>query len=391
MLRRICVLTTSRADFGIYRPVVDALNEAPDFDTGFFVTGQHFREDMGHSIDEIERLDYPIWARAEISEMSDAPADAARTMSRCIAAVADFLESPQQVDLVIALGDRYEMLAAVSAVQPFVIPVAHLHGGEVTEGAFDNAMRHAISKLSHLHFVSTELARSRLLSMGENPDRVIVSGAPSLDRVVTGKRIDMKELSARFGLPEDPFVLATFHPETLSGPGSSAAANAAEQLDAFVSALRDFSKPVVFTAANIDPGGIAVNEVLRNLALREPQQFFFVENFGADAYFSVLANALLVAGNSSSGILEAASFSVPVVDIGARQAGRERSSNIINAPIEYHAIAKALEEADSTPFREIAAASVNVYGDGNAAPRIVSGLRDYLDSNEPLHKKFYSV
>lgn len=386
--RRICLVTTSRADFGIYMPVMNKLLEQPDIDAGFFVTGQHFRRDMGYSIDEIHRLNYPIFGQADISKASDDPAEATNTMARCMVAIADYIGQHGKPDMVIALGDRYEMLAAIAAVHPFLIPVAHIHGGEETEGAFDNAMRHALTKLSHLHFASTPLAAKRIAAMGEKPEHIIQCGAPALDNILALEKIERADLQSRFNLPDDPYILTTFHPETLTVTNRSAEEEALLQLEEVLAALRAFEKPVVFTASNIDPGGVAVNNELRNLNEVQSGNYVFIENFGAKAYFSAIRYASMMVGNTSSGILESGSFHIPVVDLGDRQKGRETSGNVINSPLNRQAILDAMKKADEEKFRHQITKHGNVYGDGNAADRIIDGINAFFSNGGSIIKQF---
>lgn len=391
---RIGIISTSRADFSIYLPVLGALRDSGRVDVGLIATGMHLRPDLGYSIKTVEQSGFAIWARPEILLGSDTAAATTKAMGLCHLALSDVFEATQtgsaKIDLLLALGDRFEMLAAVSAAQPFLIPIAHIAGGDETEGAIDNNFRHAITKLSHVHFVTTELARQRVIAMGEDPERVVISGTPALDGIPADRTVDRAWLQKEFGVPLGPYLLATVHSETLVEGGGDVSEAARAQIDLVLSAVKDCGLPCVFTAANADPGGAAINAALRAAAAEQAGRapIVFVENFGRKGYFSVLASATAVVGNSSSGILEAATFELPVVNIGDRQRGREQSRNVLNVGWDREAIATAIARAVSADFREGLRGLKNIYGDGKAAPRICQTILSYLDGGAPIRKAF---
>lgn len=378
---RIGVLTTSRADFGIYASVLDAF-AACGLDYGLYLAGMHTSEAHGRTEAEIQASGRPIAARLETLTGGDAPLDAAMSIGLGVQKFAQVF-CDHRPELVVALGDRFEMHAAVLAAVPFRLPVAHIHGGEETEGAIDNVLRHSITKLSHLHFCSTELAGRRIRAMGEAPERVHVVGAPALDALKRFEPLSASEMGERFGVElRTGYVLAVLHPETLK------AHNAHQDANALIDALDRFGAPVVVTGSNADPSGEALTEAMRAAAHARPG-WTFVHSFGAAGFHTAMAHARLMAGNSSAGIIEAASFALPVVNIGDRQAGRERSENTIDAPAEPGAILAALRKADAPAFRHAARQGGNVYGDGRAGDRIADVIKGALKTGIDARKRFH--
>lgn len=378
----IGVVTTSRADFGIYGSVLRALSNAPDMNYGLFVSGMHLSPEFGHTADLVEESGHPIWARIEGLMSSDSDIGIAKSMGLTTLGFAESLARIRP-DILLVLGDRFEMHAAALAAIPLRIPIAHIHGGEETEGAIDNVLRHSLTKLSNVHFPATELSARRIRAMGEPSDRITVAGAPALDGVAELEPVTRVELNERFGLPRrGPFLLATYHPVTLD-PALSFA-----ELDALWAAVKDDDQPIVFTLANADTAGRAINAKLAEFEAERPDTTHLVGTMGARAYFSAMREASAMVGNSSSGILEAASFGLPVVNIGNRQKGRERSGNVVDVKGDVAEIRHALAEVRTTAFTEQARACANVYGDGNAAARISEGIRTYLSGNEGIMKAF---
>lgn len=380
--RRVGIITTSRADYGIYQPVLRALAGSGDLKPLLWVAGMHMSPEFDLTVRRIEKDGWAIADRIECLVSADSEEAIASSMGLTTLRFATSL-ARQRPDIALVLGDRFEMHAAACAAVPLRIPLAHIHGGEETENAIDNVFRHSLTKLSHLHFAATELARRRVMAMGEDPERVIVSGAPALDSVAAVDLLDIAQLSDRFGLPSTPFVLATFHPETLNPKANIAA------LEMVWEAARATGLPVVFTKANADAAGRAVNDWLEERCAADPERSSLVGTMGVQGYFSAMKAARLMIGNSSSGIIEAASFGLPVVNIGERQKGRERSANTIDTPAQPPAIRAAVERALSDDFRNSARACNNVYGRGQASERIVSGLRSFLDDGAPIAKAFH--
>lgn len=380
MTRKIGIVTTARSEFGIYRPLLRRLaREKLDF--GLLVGGMHLSRQHGHTVDEIVAEGWPILARVPMPTEAQTPQALARSMGQGTIAMGDALAEVRP-DLVVVLGDRFEMHAAALATVPFGIPLAHIHGGELTYGAMDDSFRHSLTKLSHLHFPSAPDYGHRIVQMGEEPWRVHVAGAPSLDSFLEEEPLPVEAVESRFGirLSTAP-VLVTLHSETRGAtpPGELAAL--------LVAALAPVPGPLLITAPNADPGGLEIAAALRAFAATRAD-VFYVDSLGARAYRTVLSAARFMIGNSSSGLIEAASFALPVVNIGHRQDGRLRSRNVIDVPAEAGALAQAIARADSTVFRASLANMTSPYGDGHAAQRIAAVLRD-TPLDERLRSKLF--
>jgi UDP-N-acetylglucosamine 2-epimerase (non-hydrolysing)/GDP/UDP-N,N'-diacetylbacillosamine 2-epimerase (hydrolysing) len=364
--RRIGVVTSSRADYShLYWPLRE-LAANPAIDLGVFALGAHLSPEFGSTIDEIERDGFPIRARIECLLSSDTDTGMAKTIGIAILGLADAFTA-WRPDLLLLIADRYEMLAPASVALALRIPVAHIEGGEISQGAIDDHVRNALTKLAHIHFTSTETARQRVIAMGEEPWRVHHAGAPSLDHLRRSTLLDRAALEARLALTlTQPTLLAAWHPVTILKDTNAEA-------DAFFSALADTPGQLIFVYPNSDAGGYALIERTRALAATRPHTHIFV-NLDAVTYWSLLGNAAALVGNSSSGIMEAASFALPTVNVGIRQQGRERARNIIDAPTETSAILAAILRALRPEFRETLRGMTNPYGDGTAAATIANVL-----------------
>jgi UDP-hydrolysing UDP-N-acetyl-D-glucosamine 2-epimerase len=364
--RRIGVVTTSRADYShLYWPLRELAGH-PEIDLGVFALGPHLSPAFGNTIREIERDGFPIQARIECLLSSDTDTGMAKTIGLAILSLADALTA-WRPDLLLLIADRYEMLAPASVALALRIPMAHIEGGEVSQGAIDDAVRNAITKLAHIHFTSTETARLRVIAMGEEPWRVHRAGAPSLDHLRRSTLLGRAALEARLGLGLTPStIVAAWHPVTILRDTNAEAG-------AFFAALAQTPGQIVFVYPNADAGSFALSERVRTLVRTRPHTHFFV-NLDAVTYWSLLGLADVLAGNSSSGIMEAASFSLPVVNVGMRQQGRERARNVIDAPAGAAAIGAALKRALDPAFRESLAGMTNPYGDGTAAQTIARVL-----------------
>jgi UDP-N-acetylglucosamine 2-epimerase (non-hydrolysing)/GDP/UDP-N,N'-diacetylbacillosamine 2-epimerase (hydrolysing) len=360
--RRIGVVTTSRADYShLYWPLRE-LAAHPAVELGVFVLGPHLSPEFGLTIQEVERDGFPIKARIECLLSSDTDTGMAKTIGLAILGLADALTA-WRPDLLLLIADRYEMLAPASTALALRIPVAHIEGGEVSQGAIDDQVRNALTKLAHIHFASTETARRRVVSMGEEPWRVHRAGAPSLDHLRRSTLLGRAALEARLGLTLSPPTLAAaWHPVTILRDTNAEA-------DAFFAALAQAPGQLIFVYPNADAGGHALIECTKALAATRANTHIFV-NLDAVTYWSLLSQADALIGNSSSGIMEAASFALPVVNVGMRQQGRERARNIIDVDAEATAIRAAIERALSPEFRKSLAGMENPYGDGTAAVTI---------------------
>ena len=374
-MRTVGVVTVARSDYGIYRPVLRRMATEEQLELTLFVSGMHLSPRFGMTVDAIEADGFAIAARVDMLDESDSPTAIGRSMARGIAGFADAF-ARSRPDLLVVLGDRFEMYCAALAALPFAIPLAHIHGGELSEGAIDDALRHSMTKLSHLHFVATDDARRRVIQMGEEPWRVTVSGAPSLDNLQSYKRFTESDLERCYGVSVGKStLLVTFHPTTLEYQ------DAARQTNELLAALKSNGSPVLFTMPNADTGGSAIREGIERF-LRTEQLAQAVENLGTDAYFSVLSVCAAMVGNSSSGLIEAPAFGLPVVNIGNRQRGRLKGRNVIDVDTGREEVLRGLTQALDPAFRASLRGMPNPYGDGHAAERIVSRLR-----SEPLKQQ----
>lgn len=353
-MRRIGVVTTSRADYGIYRPLLRGILAQPDMELQLIVSGMHLSPRCGLTVAEIEAEGLPIAARAPTILEDDSPLGVARSLGLAVEGLAPVL-AELRPDLLLVLGDRFEMFAAACAAAPLTIPLGHLHGGELTRGALDDSFRHAMTKLSHLHFVSTREYARRVIQMGEEPWRVTVCGALGLVNLTALELLERPALEARLGLALSPApLLVTFHPETLTGQPPLA------QAGELLAALERVDRPLVFSLPNADAGGAALGLRLKEFVARHPRAVL-ADNLGTQVYFSLMAQAAAMVGNSSSGVIEAPSFRLPVVNIGARQEGRIRSANVIDVACRRQDIARGVARACSPDFRQGLRDLVNPY------------------------------
>jgi UDP-hydrolysing UDP-N-acetyl-D-glucosamine 2-epimerase len=364
--RRIGVVTTSRADYShLYWPLFE-LAARPDVELGVFVVGPHLSPQFGSTIREIERDSFPIKSRIECLLNSDTDTGMAKTIGVAVISIADALTA-WRPDLLLLIADRYEMLAPAAVAVAMRIPIAHIEGGEVSQGAIDDQVRNALTKLAHVHFTSTELAKRRVIAMGEEAWRVHRAGAPSLDHLRRSKLADRRTLEAQLGLAiASPAVLVAWHPVTILRDTNAEA-------DALFSAVGKIPGQLIFVYPNSDAGGHELIERTRALAETRSNTHIFV-NLDAVTYWSLLGQVDAIVGNSSSGIMEAASFALPVVNIGMRQQGRERARNVIDAPAETNSIVAAIARALSPEFRNGLHGMTNPYGNGTAATAIAEVL-----------------
>jgi UDP-N-acetylglucosamine 2-epimerase (non-hydrolysing)/GDP/UDP-N,N'-diacetylbacillosamine 2-epimerase (hydrolysing) len=367
--RRIGVITTSRADYShLYWPLRE-LAAHPEVELGVFALGAHLSPEFGSTLDEIERDAIPgleIKARIECLLSSDSDTGMAKTIGVAILGLADALTA-WRPDLLLLIADRYEMLAPASVALALRIPIAHIEGGEVSQGAIDDHVRNALTKMAHIHFTSTPTARRRVIAMGEEPWRVHRAGAPSLDHLRRSTLLTRPALEARLGLTlQAPTILAAYHPVTILK-------DTTVEADALFSALAQAPGQLLFVYPNADAGSYALIERTKTLAASRPHTHIFV-NLDPIAYWSLLGQVDALIGNSSSGIMEAASFALPTVNVGLRQQGRERARNLIDAPAETAAILRALHQALDPEFRKTLRGMENPYGDGTAAETIARVL-----------------
>jgi UDP-N-acetylglucosamine 2-epimerase (non-hydrolysing)/GDP/UDP-N,N'-diacetylbacillosamine 2-epimerase (hydrolysing) len=366
MRRTIAVVTSSRADYShLYWPL-RALADHTEIELKLIVLGAHLSPEFGLTIREIEKDGFAIDGRIECLLSSDTDVGMAKTIGVATLSLADLLGT-MRPDILLLIADRYEMLAPASVALALRIPVAHIEGGEISEGAIDDAVRNALTKMSHIHFTSTEQARARVIAMGEEPWRVHRAGAPSLDHLVKGKLYGREELEARIGVGVGfGAMLVAYHPVTLLE-------NTTSEAEALFAALSAVEGQVLFCYPNSDAGSRSLIERARSFLTRRGSGEIFT-NLDALTYWSLLTQVELLVGNSSSGIMETASFALPTVNIGIRQKGRERAANVIDVAPAVESILTGIARARSQEFRRSLEGMSNPYGDGHAAERIVGVL-----------------
>ena len=381
-MKRIGVITVGRSDYGIYRPVLQRIHEDPELELMLYVSGSHLSPEFGMTVDEIRTDGFPIVHEIEMLSSSDSPQGIGKSMGAATTGFAQALSSDRP-DILMILGDRFEMFGAAVAALPYAIPMAHIHGGESTEGLIDEQIRHALTKMSHIHFATTQTYADRIVQMGEEPWRVTVSGAPSLDQLGTITYLSDDELSQRIGMPLTPApLLVTVHPVTLEFGDTER--HIAEVLDA----LDRSRHPVVFTYPNSDTRGRIIIEAIKSY-VDDHDNARVAVHLGTQAFFSLMRTAIAMVGNSSSGIIEAASFKLPVVNVGNRQKGRISGHNVVHTSPGTEDILSGICKAVSPSFNEGLNGLVNPYGDGHAAERITSRLKTVICNTTLIQKRFH--
>ena len=385
-MRRICVITGTRADFGLLYPVMRAINERAGLKLLTIVTGMHLSPEFGLTWQDVREQGFEIDSRVEMLLSSDTPSGISKSVGLGVIGMADAFERLKP-DIVLVLGDRFEILSAAIAAMNARIPIAHNHGGEATEGLIDEAIRHAVTKMAHLHFATTEPYRQRIIQMGEKPEHVFTVGAPGLDNIRNMTLLDRAALGAALGFELGrPTFLVTFHPLTL-GDGLEG-----RQVSELFSALDRFADAhIIFTKPNADQNGRIIGQLIDGYVAASRGRAAAFTSLGQLRYLSCLKHVDIVIGNSSSGLIEAPHFKVPTVNIGDRQRGRIAPDSVINCAAESDAITEAVERGLSPAFRESLQGMVNPYGDGSAAPRIVDVLQQHPLGTELIQKRFHDL
>jgi UDP-N-acetylglucosamine 2-epimerase (non-hydrolysing)/GDP/UDP-N,N'-diacetylbacillosamine 2-epimerase (hydrolysing) len=383
-VRSIGVVTVARSDYGLYRPALRRIEAEPDLNLRLYVTGMHLSPEFGDTIKEIEADGFSIAERIEMLVSSDTPEGVAKSVGLGTIGFAQAF-GRERPDLLVLLGDRFEMLAAASAALPFAMPLAHIHGGETTQGAIDEAIRHSLTKMSHLHFVATETYARRVWQLGEEPWRITVSGAPGLDNLGDISLLDPAEIEAKFGLRLTPeTLLVTYHPVTLEYEQTE------WQMQELLAALEEVHRPIIFTYPNADTRGRSLIALIEAFTAQHPQAQA-VAHLGTQGYFSLMRHVAAMVGNSSSGLIEAGAFELPTVNIGNRQLGRVRGANVIDVGYGRSEIIAGIRRAVSPEFRASLRGMRNPYGDGHAAERIVNRLKSAPLDERLLLKRFYDL
>jgi UDP-hydrolysing UDP-N-acetyl-D-glucosamine 2-epimerase len=379
---KICVVTGSRAEFGLLTPLLSALKNDPAFELQILVTGMHLSAEFGNTCKEIESAGFSISEKVDMLLSSDTDTAIVKSMGLGMIGYADTFDRLKP-SWVIILGDRFESFAVAIAAYMKKIPIAHLHGGEVTSGATDEALRHSITKMSALHFTATEDYRKRVLQLGEHEDQVFNVGAIGLDNIEQMPLLDKQELERSLNISlQGEIILVTFHPVTLEGKTSK------DQMQELLEALESFGRgQIIFTMPNADADGKVIRTMINQFVFEHQGKALAFDNLGQLNYLSLMRAASVVVGNSSSGIIEAPSFGIPTINIGDRQKGRIAADTVIQSQPKAPEIIKALEKAFDPSFRELCKNVTNPYGNGGTTEKIISILKKKI-SGVNLKKEF---
>lgn len=386
-MKRIGIMTGTRAEYGLLKSLMQEINKDNDLELYLIVSGMHLSPEFGMTYKEIEEDGFQINAKVEMLLSSDSPVGISKSIGLGIIGFADEFQRAD-LDMLILLGDRYEALSAAISAMVMRIPIAHLHGGELTEGAIDEGIRHSITKMSYLHFTSTEQYRNRVIQLGENPERVFYVGALGVENIKKINLMTKEELerSIHFEIDENT-VVVTYHPVTLEN-------NTVEEQ--FLNLLKVLDRNpkirMIFTKANADTNGRIVNELIDKYAAQNSERACAFMSLGQKRYLSALKYCRIVIGNSSSGIIEAPSFGKPIINIGDRQKGRICADSVINCGYTQQEIQQAMETALTEEFENKARNCRNPYEKENTAANIISVIKDYLLNDKiKLKKGFYDI
>lgn len=385
-MKKIAVLTGTRAEYGLLKPVIKRISEDNALQLCLIVTGMHLSAKYGFTFHEIENDGFHIDCKVDMNLDNNTPYGISCAMAEEMEGLAGAFEK-EKPDFLVLLGDRYEVeMAAVTAMM-FGIPIAHIHGGELTEGAIDDGIRHAVTKMSMLHFTSTQEYANRVIQMGEEPKRVFYVGALGSENIKKQELYSREELCEKFGQGfKNSYLLITYHPVTLEH------GQAKEQFDNLLKSLSDLEDYVfIFTYANADAEGAVINQMIEDYTRKFPEKAYAFVSMGQKGYLSALKYCSAVVGNSSSGIIEAPSFHVPTINIGKRQTGRVMADTVISCGNSCEEIKNALSTALGQDFRNHCRISENPYEKEGTSERIVEEIKNYLDKKPVAGKKFYDI
>lgn len=386
-MKTIGVFTGTRAEYGLLYWLMKRIDADPELELQLIVSGMHLAPEFGETWKAIEQDGFQINKKVEMLIASDSSTAIAKSMGIGTISYADALQDLNP-DCLVLLGDRFEALAIAQAAMVMRIPIAHIHGGELTEGVIDEAIRHSITKMAHLHFTTTDTYRKRVIQLGESPERVFNTGAPAIENIKRMSLLTREELQQSIGLNlERRVLLATYHPVTLSEKGSiNALKNMIEALEAIVGS----DTAIVLTFPNADTHGRALVPVLQRFADQYPNDVLLTQSLGQLRYLSLMSISAAVVGNSSSGLLEAPGLHIPTVNIGIRQQGRLKPESVIDCDESTEAIAQALQKALSPEFQEKCTSALNPYGNGNVSEHIIDTLKSNT-AEDLLVKPFYDL
>lgn len=385
-MKKICIVTGTRAEYGLLKPLIGKVNKSAELELHLVVTGMHLSTEFGLTYREIEEDGYPIKAKIEMLLGSDTPVGITKSMGVALIGFADYFEV-NKPDIVVILGDRYEMLMAASAAMIARIPIAHIHGGELTQGAMDEAIRHSITKMSHLHFTATEEYRNRVIQLGEQPQTVYNVGALGVENAKTVHLLKKEELEKAIDFPFTPqTILVTFHPVTLENMTSE------KQFQNILDVIDKHQElSVIFTKANSDTDGRIINKMIDDYVKDNKDRCRAYTSLGQLRYLSTLQFCVAVVGNSSSGIIEVPSFKVPTVNVGDRQNGRSCAETVINCGNSVQEIDNALDLALSSEFAYKTQNAYNPYEGEHTSDKIIEIICRSLEKGINLKKRFYDL
>jgi UDP-N-acetylglucosamine 2-epimerase (non-hydrolysing)/GDP/UDP-N,N'-diacetylbacillosamine 2-epimerase (hydrolysing) len=384
-MRKIAVITGTRAEYGLLSRLMQMIADDCDLQLQVVVTNMHLSPEFGLTYREIEADGFHIDKKVEMLLSSDTANATAKSVGLATIGFADAYEDLCP-DLIVVLGDRFEMLAAVTTALFYKIPIAHLYGGEITEGAYDDAIRHAITKMSHLHFTSTEEYRTRVVQMGESPERVFCVGAIGIDNIRHEQLLSKPELEKSIDFTvTDKTLLVTFHPVTMENN------TAKEQILNLLQVLEEYNDySVIFTQPNADTNGRIITQLIQEFVKKYPSRSRLYASLGKRRYLSVLQYVKAVVGNSSSGLVEVPSFGIPTINIGDRQRGRIQATSVVNSSADYLSIKEAFNSALSDSFVQYAKTVTNPYEKKDTTKHIFEVLRN-VDLTSTCKKKFYQL
>lgn len=386
-MKKVCVLTATRAEYGLLKNIIVELKNVNNIEVKVVVTGMHLSPEFGYTYKEIEQDGIEIDKKIEILLSSDSFSAVSKTMGLALIQFADYFEE-NKFDMLLVLGDRYETLAVCIAAVNQQIPIAHLYGGEITEGVTDESIRHAITKLSYLHFTSTQEYRKRVIQLGEEPDRVYCVGAMGIENILSQELMSLNELeeNLHFSLG-NRYAVVTFHPVTLENESVET------QIKELIKAIdRIDDMHFIITKANADAKGRIINKLLDTYAMKNKEKVLLIESLGVKRYLSALYYSSMVIGNSSSGLVEAPTFHIPTVNIGNRQKGRLKAESVINCEPQCDSIFNAIQLAMTDKMKNLIMKSMNPYGDGHTSEKIVEKIKEVLFvKGVKLKKAFYDV
>lgn len=382
-IKNIAFFTSIRSEYGLLSPLIKAVDANDEYNLKLLVGGAHLLEEYGSTINQIITDGFTIAEKFDFLDSDSSKDFSTRSLGKLQQQIGEYLYL-NPPDLLFILGDRYELIPVATAALLNNIPIAHISGGETTEGAIDNQIRHSLTKMAHLHFPATETYKSNILKMGEESWRVCASGEPGLDEVLNMQYIEKSDLYYDLGLDlNKKTICCTFHPQTIDN-----------RIDAcfvekvLLEIIKDFNFQILVTASNFDNGGKNINDCLEKLS-KENDRIVFVKNLGQKRYYSFLKYIDLMIGNSSSGLVEAQSFDLPVVNIGDRQKGRLSNNNVLNCAIEIEEVLSAVKYSLTNEFKNSFKGSQNIYGDGKSCDRIMLFLKELPDVNLFIKKDVF--